>query len=102
MPYASLTKRFDSGPWWGIAVTPERHAQVTAFAADLSAQTRPGDRLLIFYQAPGYYLFWPGDIAANSYWLANDDSLDPLPQSISGLLPAEPRRADRRRPSPRH
>lgn len=81
VPYASLTKRFDSGPWWGIAVTPERHAQVTAFAADLSAQTRPSDRLLIFYQAPGYYLFWPGDIAANSYWLANSDTLAPLPQS---------------------
>jgi hypothetical protein len=81
VPYASLTERFDSGPWWGIAVTPERYAQMNAFAADLSAQTRPGDRLLIFYQSPGYYLFWPGDISANSYWLANSDTLAPLPQS---------------------
>lgn len=79
--YAQLTSRFDSGPWWGIEVTPERRLQVDGFAGDLRAQRRPRDKLLIFYQACGYYLFWNGTIAANSYCLANADEMAPLPQS---------------------
>jgi hypothetical protein len=81
VPYSSLTRRCDFGPWWGISLTPERHALLEEFSADLAAQTRPDDRLLIFYQASGYYLFWPGDIAANSYWLSSEDVLAPLPQT---------------------
>lgn len=81
VPYSRLTTRFDAGPWWGINVTPERHERLSAFSADLEAQARPGDQLLVFYQACGYYLFWGGPIAANSYWLSQADPLAPLPQA---------------------
>jgi hypothetical protein len=81
VPYAQLTSRFDSGPWWGIKVTPERRRLLQGYAADLRNQSRPGDALLVFYQACGYYLYWHGPIAANSYWLSNADVMAPLPQS---------------------
>ena len=79
--YAQLTSRFDSGPWWGIKVTPERRRLLDSFASDLRAQSRPDDALLVFYQACGYYLYWRGEIAANSYWLSNADVMAPLPQA---------------------
>ncbi len=91
---AELTKRCDFGPWWGITLTPERHDYLRAFAADLQAQSRPGDQLLVFYQACGHYLFWNGPIAANSYWLSSADRLAPLPAVDLQLLPPAPRRAD--------
>jgi hypothetical protein len=81
LPYAELTRRCDFGPWWGIKLRPERYDELKAFSADLRSEARPGDQLLIFYQACGYYLFWPGGIAANSYWLSEEDTLAPLPQS---------------------
>ena len=81
VPYRELTSRFDSGPWWGIKVTPERRRLLDAFAVDLRAQGRPADALLIFYQSCGYYLYWGGDIAANSYWLSNADPMAPLPEA---------------------
>lgn len=81
VPYGELTKRCEFGPWWGITLTPERHDYLRAFADDLQAQSRPGDQLLVFYQACGHYLFWNGPIAANSYWLSSVDRLAPLPPS---------------------
>ena len=81
VPYSDLTKRFDFGPWWGIRVTPERYAELRLYSTDLQAQGRPGDQLLEFSQAPGYYLFWNGGIAANSYWLSVEDAAGRLPQS---------------------
>lgn len=81
VPYAQLTSRFDSGPWWGIKVTPERRRLLDGFAGDLRAQSGPGDALLVFSQACGYYLYWKGEIAANSYCLSNADEMAPLPQS---------------------
>lgn len=81
VPYRTLTSRFDSGPWWGIKVTPERRAQVDSFAAGLRATARPGDKLLVLYVAPGYYLFWPGPIASYAYWMGSDPA--------GGLPPAE-------------
>jgi len=81
VPYRELTSRFDSGPWWGIKVTPDRRGLLDGFASDLRAQSRPDDALLVFYQACGYYLYWRGEIAANSYWLSNSDVLAPLPQA---------------------
>jgi len=79
--YSSLTRRCDFGPWWGVVLTPERYQTLKTFDADLRAQSDPGDELLVFYQACGYYLFWRGGIAANSYWLSNEDVLAPLPDS---------------------
>ena len=68
VPYAQLTSRFDSGPWWGIKVTPGRRLQMDGFAADLATQASPADKLLVFWEGSGYYLYWNGVIAANTYW----------------------------------
>jgi hypothetical protein len=81
VPYRELTSRFDSGPWWGIKVTPERRRLMDSFAADLRVESRPDDELLVFYEACGYYLYWGGGIAANSYWLSNPDVTTPLPRT---------------------
>lgn len=81
MPYTQLTSRFDSGPWWGIEVTPERRRLMDGFAADLRNQTLPGEKLLIIYDGAGYYLYWHGDIAANTYWMAPDAETGQLPQA---------------------
>jgi hypothetical protein len=81
VPYGDLTSRFSSGPWWGIKVTPERRRLLDGFAVDLRARSRPHDALLVFYQSCGYYLYWRGEIAANSYWLSEVDGTGQLPQS---------------------
>jgi hypothetical protein len=69
VPRSALTSRVDSGPWWGIGATPRRHALLDTFAADMRAQAQPGDALLVFPRGSGYYLYWKGPIAANSYSL---------------------------------
>jgi len=74
VPYAQLTSRFDSGPWWGIKVTPERRLLLDGYSADLREQARPDDELLVMYEGSGYYLYWTGGIAANTYWLSSDAS----------------------------
>ncbi len=81
VPYSSLTSRFDSGPWWGIKITPERRHLMDGFAADLKAQSRPDDGFLIMYEGCGYYLYWTGVIAANSYWVVADPATGQLPQT---------------------
>jgi hypothetical protein len=79
VPRGELTSRFDSGPWWGVSATPGRRLLMDTFAADLQAQARPGDSLLVFYGGSGYYLYWgDGDIVANSY---------SLPPQADGRLP---------------
>ncbi len=80
LSYTDLTSRFRSGPWFGIAVTPERRLLVESVERDLRAFSRPGDALLIQWQAPGYYLLWNGDIASNTAWLSPGDD-DRLPRS---------------------
>jgi len=71
VPYGELTSRFRSGPWWGIAVTPERRALLDGFEVDLREEARPDDKLLIFFAGEGYYLYWRGEIAANIYWMGS-------------------------------
>ena len=79
--YGELTSRFDSGPWWGIKVTPERRRLMDGFAADLREQALPDDKLLVIYEGSGYYLYWNGAIAANTYWLGVDAKTGDLPQT---------------------
>jgi|GEM_PF-851545 len=81
VPYAQLTSRFDSGPWWGIKVTPERRRLMDGFATDLHEQALHDDKLLVIYEGSGYYLYWKGEIAANTYWLAADAKTGQLPQT---------------------
>ena len=79
--YGELTSRFESGPWWGIKVIPERRRLLDSYAADLHEQALPADKLLVIYEGSGYYLYWNGEIAANSYWIAVDPETGQLPQS---------------------
>ena len=72
VPYSQLTSRFDSGPWWGVKVTPGRRQQMDGFAADLKAHTTQADKLLVFFEGSGYYLYWNGAIASNTYWTGPD------------------------------
>lgn len=72
---------FTDGPWWGIRVPDAEYAYVTRLGADLAAQERAGDKLLVFYGGSGLYLFWRGDVAANSYWIR------PTEQGETGALP---------------
>jgi hypothetical protein len=69
VPRRELTSRFTSGPWWGIKVTPERRLLMDTFATDLRIQARSDDDLLIFFEGSGFYLYWWGSNAANSYWI---------------------------------
>jgi hypothetical protein len=77
--YGELTSRFDSGPWWGIKVTPERRRLMDDFEADLHEQALRDDKLLVMYEGSGYYLYWKGMIAANTYWLGADPKTGQLP-----------------------
>jgi hypothetical protein len=81
VPYSRLTSRFASGPWWGIQATAERRRELDGFASDLQGQNRPQDALLVFYEGCGYYLYWGGEIAANSYSLARADVAARLPRA---------------------
>jgi hypothetical protein len=81
VPYTQLTSRFESGPWWGIKVTPGRRLQMDGFAADLETQASPADKLLVFWEGSGYYLYWNGEIAANTYWAAPDPKTGDLSRS---------------------
>ena len=79
--YRELTSRFDSGPWWGIKVTPERRRLLDSYAADLHEQALPDDKLLVMWEGSGYYLYWNGEIAANSYWSGPDRETGQLSQA---------------------
>jgi len=81
VPYGALTSRFDSGPWWGIKVTPERRRLLDGFAVDLHEQALPDDKLFIMYEGSGYYLYWTGEIAANSYWIGPNEETGQLSQT---------------------
>jgi len=79
--YGESTSRLDSGPWWGIKVTPERRRLMDGFAADLNEQALPEDKLLVMFEGSGYYLYWNGEIAANSYWIGPDAETGQLRQT---------------------
>ncbi len=79
VPYSHLSVRIDHGPYMGLLV-PERDARTLAeFEEDLAVYARPQDRLMVFYKAPGLYLFWPHRIATNSVWVTVGAEDEPLP-----------------------
>ncbi len=79
VPYSQLSVRIDHGPYMGLLV-PERDARTLAeFEEDLAVYARPQDRLMVFYKAPGLYLFWPHRIATNSVWVTVGAEDEPLP-----------------------
>ena len=69
VPYGDLSVKLTSGPWRGIKVTEPRAALVRSVESDFATVTRRDDALMVMYDSPGYYLFWDGPIASNSYWL---------------------------------
>ncbi len=79
--WGDLTARVDSGAWKGIAVTPVQREGLERFTADIAAEGRPGDSLLVYPWGAAYYLDWPGAIAANTYQLTVPGPVAPLPKA---------------------
>ena len=76
VPYSQMTATVHGGPYAGVRTTPVRAAYLEQLRADLARVTSPADRLLIFYQAPALYLFWPHRVATNSVWISSPKGLD--------------------------
>lgn len=81
VPYSHLTVRLEEGPYRGLLVREHDALVLGQLEEDLAAFRAPGERLMVFYRSPGFYLFWPEDIATNTVWLAGDAEDDPLPAS---------------------
>jgi hypothetical protein len=89
VPYSQLTATMHGGPYAGIRATPQRAAYLEQLRADLPTVAAASDRLLIFYQVPAFYLFWPHRVATNSVWISSPKGLDvsddpgPLPAATT-------------------
>jgi hypothetical protein len=79
VPYRSLDAWMSSGPYWGIHVTKERKEYLEQFARDLEAKSTPQDRLLVYPQLPGAYLYWPYRTATCSVWIGETPGEESLP-----------------------
>ncbi len=84
--WQDLSEEMDSGPWRGIAVTAQQRAGLERFSRDLAGLARAGDELLVYPEGAGYYLYWPGEIASNTYQVYVDDSRSPLPKATVSYL----------------
>ncbi len=78
---ATLAARMADGPWKGIALAGPQKQLLDQYSADLAAVARPDDRLLAYPRAAALYLYWPGEIAANTYQLYVDGPSSPLPKA---------------------
>ena len=76
VPWSQLTATIHGGPYAGVRATPVRAAYLAQLRADLDRVARPSDRLLVFYQAPAFYLFWSHRVATNSVWISSVHGLD--------------------------
>lgn len=79
--WSQLRERMADGPWRGIALTAPQRELLERFSADLAAAGRPGDRLLVYPQGAAYYLYWPGEVAANTCQVYVDGAASPLPKA---------------------
>jgi len=73
--------RLEEGPYEGLLVREHDALVLGQLEEDLAQFRAPGERLMVFYRSPGFYLFWPEQIATNTVWLAGDAEDDPLPAS---------------------
>ena len=96
IPYAQLTSRFDWA-WWCIKVTPGRRQQMDGFGATSRRRPRPADKLLVFWEGSGYYLYWNGEFASNTYWAGPDLKTGDLAPEHDRLLATASPGADGRR-----
>jgi len=81
IPYSHLSVRLEEGPYEGLLVREHDALVLGQLEEDLAQFRAPGERLMVFYRSPGFYLFWPEQIATNTVWLAGDAEDDPLPAS---------------------
>ncbi len=75
------SERMSAGPWKGIAVTTAQRERLDGFADALAREGRSGDSLLVYPWGAAYYLYWPGEIAANTYQLVVPAPGAPLPKA---------------------
>jgi len=85
VPYSHLTVTVHGGPYAGVRTTPQRAAYLAQLRSDLASVARPSDRLLVFYEEPAFYLFWPYRTATNSVLLASVKGLNEA--GVTGPLP---------------
>jgi hypothetical protein len=78
---SELFARMPDGPWRGIALTEPQRDLLDSYSADLARQARTDDGVLAYPQAAALYLFWPGEIAANTYQLYVDRPSAHLPKA---------------------
>lgn len=78
---SDLVVRMEGGPWKGIALTAPQGEWLDRYSADLDVYAHPDDRLLAYPQAAALYLYWPGEIAANTCQLYVDGPSSPLPSA---------------------
>jgi hypothetical protein len=83
VPYGDLTAWMDSGPYWGIHTTAQRKAYLDEFERTLEANSSPQDRLLVWSQFPGAYLFWPYRTATCSVWIGEGTPESRMPWYLS-------------------
>jgi hypothetical protein len=83
VPYGELTAWMDSGPYWGIHTTADRKAYLEEFERTLEANSSPEDRLLVWSQFPGAYLFWPYRTATCSVWIGEGTPESLMPWYLS-------------------
>jgi hypothetical protein len=81
VPYSTYRVRVADGPYAGLLVGENDARTLADLRRDLARHAAPGDRLMVFYESPGYYLFWPHRIATNSVRLASDQEDGLLPRS---------------------
>lgn len=81
-----LSERMSSGPWEGIAVTVAQRERLDSFETDVAREGRSGDRLLVYPWGAAYYLYWPGEIAANTSQLIVPAPGAPLPKATVSYL----------------
>ena len=100
VPYSHMTVTVRGGPYAGIRTTPQRAAYLDQLRADLARVAGPSDRLLVFYQVPAFYLFWPHRTATNSVWISSVEGLNvmddpgPLPPATQAFYGREHIRPD--------
>jgi hypothetical protein len=78
---SELAGRMQDGPWKGIALTEPQRELLDSYSDDLARQARTDDMVLAYPQAAALYLFWPGEIAANTYQLYVDEPSSSLPKA---------------------
>lgn len=78
---SQLRERMAGGPWRGIALTAPQRELLERFSTDLARAARPGDQLLVYPQGAAFYLYWPGEVAANTCQIYADTAASPLPKA---------------------